>query len=261
MGFRVRKGHYSGLRSGRPRASDQYLGSPGQSPGSLRRASSSEPGGEARGAWGSVAPPRGSPQGGLGRLRQQLLLPYKAGAGPGRGRGCVLWASYQAILAVPGGSGSAARRQREPSVVQSRSWASQVSPPGRPSWSTGMAREPRTPRCSPSPSLAAGWILGEGGACLSAGTRLRLRCGTQSAGWRRAWGAGPGNPAQAVSGAARKLGWLPGHQERGREGETEGGSPCLLARDCVREGFQALMGLALGVWTRRGFCIVSGGQS
>lgn len=69
------------------------------------------------------------------------------------------------------------------------------------------------------------------------------------------------DPARAVSGAARKLGWLPGHQERGREGETEGGSPCLLARDCVREGFQALMGLALGVWPRRGFRIVSGGQS
>lgn len=48
-----------------------------------------------------------------------------------------------------------------------------------------------------------------------------------------------------------------GPRERGREGETEGGSPCLRARDCVWEGFQALMGLALSVWPRRGFCFVS----
>lgn len=50
---------------------------------------------------------------------------------------------------------------------------------------------------------------------------------------------------RAVSGAARKPRWPSGHRETGSEGETEGGSSRLRARDCVREGFQALMGLAL----------------
>lgn len=43
----------------------------------------------------------------------------------------------------------------------------------------------------------------------------------------------PGQPGSRVAAGGR---------ERGREGETEGGSPCLRARDCVREGFPALRG-------------------
>lgn len=68
-------------------------------------------------------------------------------------------------------------------------------------------------------------------------------------------------------GGARDAGDFRGSQEAGvavgpsgerEEGETEGGSSCLRARDCVREGFQALMGLALSLRPRRGFCFVSG---
>lgn len=193
---------------------------------------------------GCAAPPPGSRRGGSGRLRQQLLLPYKAGAGPLRGRGCGRRASSSAILAARGRLGSAAQQQPEPRSVRSRPWASQVSTLGRRGQGAGMAREPRALGCSLSSSPAAGWIPG--------------RCGTPGAGWSGARGEAPGGAARAVSGAARKPGWPSCHPERGREGETEGGSPGLRARDCVREGFQALMGLTLGVLPRRVFCIVSG---
>lgn len=103
------------------------------------------------------------------------------------------------------------------------------------------------------PALRRAASPGEPGCCLCARTRLLLRCGTPGAGWSGVRGKGPGGAARAVSGAARKLGWPSGHRERGREGEAEGGSPCLPARECARAGFQALMGLALGVRPRHVF--------
>lgn len=84
----------SRLRSGRSRTPSPHLESPGQSSGSLREASSPEPDGEAP---GRVAPPPGSRRGGPRRLRLQLPLPYKAGAGPRRGRGCGRRASSPAV--------------------------------------------------------------------------------------------------------------------------------------------------------------------
>lgn len=106
---------------------------------------------------------------------------------------------------------------------------------------------------------AASWIpLGASRPPKPRGHGSGRAVGPLGAGWRGARGEGPRGATRAVSGAARKPGWLAGHWERGKEGKTEGGSSCLRARDCVREGFQALMGLALGVRPRRGFCFVSG---
>lgn len=180
-----------------------------------------------------AVPPPGSRRDDPRQLLLQLPLPYKAGAGRRRGRGCSRQASSSALNgAGPGGSAA----QRERSSVPSLPWANQVSPPGQQDRGAVMARGSEVLSVTLS---EAGWIPRGSGSTTSAGaTRLWPRYGTTGCGME-------GLTELAVSGAARKPRWPSGHRERGSESETEGGSSCLRARDCVREGFQALMGLAL----------------
>lgn len=212
---------------------------------------------------GGVAPLPGSPRGGSRRLRLRLLLPYKAGAGPLRGRSCVRPASSSAVQLRRAGK----RAQRSAAAAGARERAERtMGKSGEPAgWRGGCGQGSRVwapgPPSPPSSHCpAAGRCPRERGGRRQAGSESRLRCGIRGAGWGGVRDQAPGGFAPAVSGAARKPGWPLGHQERGKEGETEGGSPCLRARDCVREGFQALMGLALGVRPRRGFCFVSGAE-
>lgn len=84
----------------------------------------------------------GQPVGCPRHLGQQLLLPYKAGAGPCRGRGCGRSTSSKAVLAVRGWPGSAeaagAREHTEPAMGKSGEPAAPTGP------GCGMAQEPRT---------------------------------------------------------------------------------------------------------------------
>lgn len=80
--------------------------------------------------------------------------------------------------------------------------------------------------------------------------RMETRVGRSA----RRPGAGSFRGGQEAGVAARPPGERKGRRSRGRV-------PLSVSQRLHKEGFQALMGLALGVRPRRGFCIVSGGQS
>lgn len=158
-----------------------------------------------------AVPPPGSWRCGPRRLLLQLPLPYKAGAGPRRGRSCGRPASSSALGAARGRQGA----QREPKSARSLPWANQVSPPCQPGRGAGMARSPRLRglHCHSS----RGGLDPRGAGRQPPPGRHGSGCapGPLGAGWRGSRrGQFPGQPGSR--GGRRALGREGGRRDRGR---------------------------------------------
>lgn len=171
-------------------------------------------------------PPPGSRRRGPRRLLLQLPLPYKAGAGPRRGRSCGRPASSSALGAARGRQGAqrsaaGAEERAEPAMGKSGEPAVPAGP------GCGDGSEPQAP--GSSLSLFPRWAGSPGsGSTASAGvTRFRPRSGTTGCGME-------GLATRAISGAARKPGWPSGPRERGRKARPREGP--LSASQRLRQG-------------------------